>query len=71
MATPEEEQLLVDRALQEWCTRNNSLIVTTPAGKVYGLFFEPDGEAPQMQYMGSSPVRAYAFVRNHPTNRYK
>lgn len=56
--------------LIKWCERNGSIIVTTPTGRFYGLFYEPDGEGPRMQFMGSSPVRAFAFVKAHSTNRY-
>lgn len=57
-------------ALDRWTAANESFIVQTPTGRYYGLFTEPDAEGPRMQYMGSSLVRAYAFVKSHPTNRY-
>jgi hypothetical protein len=71
MAEEEDIKRMMDEAIIAWAERNNSLVVQTPSARYYALFFEPDGEGPRMQFMGSNPVRAWAFIRNHPLNRYK
>lgn len=70
MAEKAEAEAAMWQALEAWADRNHSFVMATPSGKFYGLFLEPDGEGPRMQFMGSSLVRAYVFTRNKPTNKY-
>lgn len=71
MATEQEGIDMMLKALQQWAERNASVVIETESGKYYGLFLEPDGEGPRMQFMGSTLARAYSFIRNHPGNRYQ
>jgi len=59
------------QALERWADANQSFVTMTPSGRFYALFFEPDGEGPRMQFIGSSLIRAYVFIRSKHTNLYQ
>lgn len=68
MASEAEAREWMIQRLNDWCERNNSIVIPTPEGKLYALFFEPDGEHPHMRYMGHGLNQAYRFIVNHHTN---